>query len=157
MSDELSYVFDEENHESVHKTTVSKLFAPKLRQTKLALQKSRENLRTLKMYNAHKDSTASQLARKEEIIKLQEKLRSKSIAIRELENVYLTWEEMIGSLIPCASNAAATSFSEKWKRNGDDLWMFVYETIINQVPTWNIPILTMWTQTIASSKTPHTS
>ena len=35
MSDELSYVFDEENHESVHKTTISKLFAPKLRQTKL--------------------------------------------------------------------------------------------------------------------------
>ena len=64
MSDELSYVLDEENHESVHKTTISKLFAPKLRQTKLALQKSRENLRTLKMYHARKDSTANQLARR---------------------------------------------------------------------------------------------
>ena len=28
MSDEQSYVFDEENLESVHKTTISKLFAP---------------------------------------------------------------------------------------------------------------------------------
>ena len=93
MSDELSYVLDVENHESVHKTTVGNLFAPKLRQTKLALQKSRENLRTLKMYHAHKDSTASQLAREGEIIKLQEKLRSKSNVIHELENVNLTLEK----------------------------------------------------------------
>ena len=110
-----------------------------LRRTKLALQKSRKNLRNLKMYHAHKDS--NQLAREEEIIKLQEKLRSMSIAFRELENINLTLEERIASITHGESTTAATSFSKKGKRYSDDMRMFVYDAIVNQVPTRNIPIL----------------
>ena len=110
-----------------------------LRRTKLALQKSRKNLRNLKMYHARNDS--NQLAREEEIVKLWEKLRSMSIAFRELENANPILEERIASITYGESTAAATSFSKKGKRYSDDMRMYVYDAIVNQVPTRNIPIL----------------
>ena len=64
-----------------------------------------------------------------------------SIAFRELENINLTLEERIASITHGESNTVATSFSKKGKRYSDDMRMFVYDAIVNQVPTRNIPIL----------------
>ncbi|XP_014662638.1 PREDICTED: uncharacterized protein LOC106805525 [Priapulus caudatus] len=80
--------------------------------------------------------SASNNEKDNECVKLKDDLNSKNEVIRDLENEKLRLEETIESM-----KCGDSNLQKEGKQYSSDMRMFVYDAVVNHVPTKNVPIL----------------
>lgn len=102
----------------------------KLKKTQLELQKLKKNEQRRKVYNANKRPTSCECTLPD-VVELEEKIKFQNARIIELENEKVILEE----------KDSVSPFNKDGKVFNNTTRMFVYDAIVNQVPTNNIPNL----------------